>query len=562
MLRIGYKIPVFVFVLICCACLFGTSVSYAKTSADVMDNTHVYQKDEKYKSVSCYQQTANVYSSGCGLISINHAINFINETDKSIETMIAEIDGQIDRNNRITAVYYKRFLNSNSNFYSGATADTPKIIAEYYGLVASRYNVTDDIDTFEQTLNDGHCIWMSGIGDVFIGVDGKNQNRNGHCVMFYRYEDGLFYCHDSCEKQYTTYTREQLEALQKSSVTRCGTWFISKEELMPDNVDNFILTSGNGEGNVYAENPGDISGYQIRYRIAGEQDWIVETYPGDYDDLDVNIVDYNSDARYQVQVRTFYKKGIGTYYSSWTSTKAMKIKAYKAPTVREFKLKPGNGQFNISAEKPADISGYEIRYRESGKDNWIVNSYDSSENLNTNVKELKAATKYQVQVRTFLNRDEYTYYSNWTLYKVVKTNNAPGGTKVKTLVQESPKSFTITADKTPSITGYEVAYRIKDAKSWTKIKFKTKEDLNKTVSGLKAKTYHVKVRTYRTVGKKTYYSGWSGWKAIIVKSKLPEKLPEENKDIIPETPEDNEIVIPETPEDDEIVIPETPVENE
>ena len=548
MLRISHKIFIWAFFLICCICLFGTSVSYAKTSAEVMDNTHVYQKEEKYKSVSCYQETANVYSSGCGLISINHACNFINETDKSIETMIAEIDGQIDRNNRITAVYYKRFLNSNNRFYSGATADTPKLIAEYYGLVASRYNVTDDIDTFEQTLNDGHCIWMSGIGDVFIGVDGNNVKRNGHCVMFYRYEDGLFYCHDSCEKQYTTYTREQLEVLQKSSVTRCGTWFISKEKLMPDNVDSFILTSGNGQCNVYAENPGDISGYQIRYRISGEQDWIVETYPGEYDDLDTDIVDYNSDARYQVQVRTFYKKGIGTYYSGWTATKAVKIKAYKAPTVKEFKLKSGNGQFNIYAKKPADISGYEIRYRESGKDNWTVNSYNSTGNLNTNVKELKAAAKYQVQVRTFLNRGEYTYYSNWTLYKVVKTNNAPCGTKVNTLTSAGPKAFTVTADKTPSITGYEVAYRIKGAKSWTTKKYKTKNDLNKTISVLKTATYHVKVRTYRTVGKNTYYSGWSGWKAVKLQQKLPEKPPEDNEITLPE---DNEDIIPEEPEENE-----------
>jgi hypothetical protein len=127
----------------------------------------------------------------------------------------------------------------------------------------------------------------------------------------------------------------------------------------------------------------------------------------------------------------------------------------------------------------------------------------------------------------------------------VKTKNAPCGTKVKSLLASAPKSVTITADKTPSITGYQVAYRIKGAKSWTLKKYKTKEDLNVTISGLKVKTYHVKVRTYRTVGKNIYYSGWSGWKAIKTLAKLPEKIPEDIPEDIPDDiPEDNEEKLP------------------
>ena len=97
MLRFGYKISIWVFIFICCFCIWGTTSSYAETSVEVMDNMHVYQKEAPYKSVRCYQDTASVYHSGCGLISINLACNFINGTDKSIETMIGEIDGQIDR---------------------------------------------------------------------------------------------------------------------------------------------------------------------------------------------------------------------------------------------------------------------------------------------------------------------------------------------------------------------------------------------------------------------------------------------------------------------------------
>lgn len=515
MLKFGYKISVGVLFVICCFCIFNTSLSYAETSVEVMDNMHVYQKDAAYKSVRCYQDTASVYNSGCGLISINLACNFINGTDKSIETMIGEIDGLIDRENRIKSIYYSRFIDEKGKFFSGASSNTPKMIAEYYGLVATRYNNPDDINILEQALNDGNCIWMNGIGNIFVGVDGNIKTRNGHCVMFYRYENGLFYCHDSCEKYYTTYTREQLETLYKCSLSRCGTWIISKDKLFPDNVKNWTVSTGNGQFNVYAKKTGEISGYQIRYRLCDEENWTEETYPGS-EDLNINIVDYNSDDKYQVQVRTFCGKGTGTYYSNWTAVKTVKINAYKAPSVTEYHLKSGNGQFVIYGENPGDISGYQIRYRVEGVKNWTEEKpYDCSDNLYANIRNLKAATKYQVQVRTFQNIDEEIYFSDWTLYKAVKTKKAPCGTKVKSLIKAGPRAFKITADKTPSITGYQVAYRIKGTKLWKKMRYKTTADLNRTLYGLKAKkTYHVKIRTYRTVGNNTYYSGWSGWKAV------------------------------------------------
>ncbi len=414
-LRCCHKITILTIFFICCFAMFGTSSAFAKTSEDDMDNTHVFQWEEKYKSVRCYKDTASVYHSGCGLISINHACNFINETKKSIGTMIREIDGQ----NGIEEVYYARYIDSKGRSCSGAAWKTPKIIAEYYGLVATQHNIPNDVDTIEQSLKDGHCIWTNGTGKVFVDRNGNPIKRNGHCVMFYRYEDGLFYCHDSCSIRKTTYTREQMKALYNTSLTLCGTWIISKNNIAPKMVN-------------------------------------------------------------------------------------------------EFTLAPGNGQFNISAKKPGNLSGYQIRYRVNGSKKWNVKTYQRSGNLNANVRNLKASTKYQVQVRTFNNKGKGKYCSNWTFYKIVKTNNAPCGTKVQSLKKAGGNGFTISAKKTPSITGYQVAYRIKGDESWNKKTYKTRNDLNKTVYDLKSATYHVKVRTYRSIGGSTYYSGWSGWKAVKI----------------------------------------------
>lgn len=60
--------------------------------------------------------------------------------------------------------------------------------------------------------------------------------------------------------------------------------------------------------------------------------------------------------------------------------------------------------------------------------------------------------------------------------------------------------------------GYELAYSTKKSfpKSATKtVKVKNSKTVKKSITKVKKKTYYVRIRTYKTVGKKKYYSSWS-----------------------------------------------------
>ena len=84
------------------------------------------------------------------------------------------------------------------------------------------------------------------------------------------------------------------------------------------------------------------------------------------------------------------------------------------------------------------------------------------------------------------------------------------------------QAFTVKWKKKSSITGYQIQYstnskfKKKDSKT---IKVKQAKTNSKRIKGLKvAKKYYVRVRTYKLVKKKSYYSSWSKKKNVTTKN--------------------------------------------
>lgn len=102
--------------------------------------------------------------------------------------------------------------------------------------------------------------------------------------------------------------------------------------------------------------------------------------------------------------------------------------------------------------------------------------------------------------------------------KTFKIN--PKGTSL-TKVKKGKKSFTAYWKKTSKTytTGYQVQYS--KSKKFTKAKTKTvtsyKKKSKKVTKLSKKKTYYVRVRTYKTVKGKKYYSAWSKYKKVKTK---------------------------------------------
>lgn len=87
----------------------------------------------------------------------------------------------------------------------------------------------------------------------------------------------------------------------------------------------------------------------------------------------------------------------------------------------------------------------------------------------------------------------------------------PAGTKVTSLKKQGKNKFLLKWNKNAMVSGYEIQYATKKnfSKAVTKVINKP-GTTNFTAGNLKKKTtYYARVRTYKTVGKVKYYSGWS-----------------------------------------------------
>ena len=90
-----------------------------------------------------------------------------------------------------------------------------------------------------------------------------------------------------------------------------------------------------------------------------------------------------------------------------------------------------------------------------------------------------------------------------------------------TSVKAKSEAFTIKWKKKTNIAGYQIQYSANSKfKGGNKtIKIKKVKTLSKKITGLKpSKKYYVRIRTYKIVNKKTYYSSWSKKKNVTTKN--------------------------------------------
>jgi len=93
-----------------------------------------------------------------------------------------------------------------------------------------------------------------------------------------------------------------------------------------------------------------------------------------------------------------------------------------------------------------------------------------------------------------------------------------------TSVKAQSKAFTVKWKKKSGITGYQIQYSTnsKFKKGNKSIKIKNAKTGSKKITKLKSnKKYYVRIRTYKIVNKKTYYSNWSKKKCVTTKSSTP-----------------------------------------
>ena len=89
------------------------------------------------------------------------------------------------------------------------------------------------------------------------------------------------------------------------------------------------------------------------------------------------------------------------------------------------------------------------------------------------------------------------------------------------IIKVQNQAFTVKWKKKTNIAGYQIQYSTnsKFKKGNKTIKIKKAKTVSKKITGLKlSKKYYVRIRTYKIVNKKTYYSSWSKKKNVTTKN--------------------------------------------
>ena len=167
---------------------------------------------------------------------------------------------------------------------------------------------------------------------------------------------------------------------------------------------------------------------------------------------------------------------------------------------------------------PVAVSGYQIQYSTSSKftspKTVTVSSYKT---VSKTVSKLTNGKVYYVRLRAYRTVSGKKQYTGWSGAKSVVV--LPKATTVSSL-KGNKGGFTVKWKKqTSNVTGYQIQYstssKFTSPKTVTVSSYKT---VSKTVSKLsKGKKYYVRVRTYKTVSGKKYYSGWSACKSVKTK---------------------------------------------
>ncbi len=218
-------------------------------------------------------------------------------------------------------------------------------------------------------------------------------------------------------------------------------------------------------------------------------------------------------AGYRFKIRAYKTYGSTKQYGSWSGEVKVNTNPYG---VSGFKCSSKTStSVTLKWNKGTTASGYQLQQYKNGK--WVT-IYTGTKATNTSytVKNLKAGTAgYRFRIRAYKTYGSTKQYGSWS--KEVKVNTNPygvGGFKAKSIAKTSVK---LGWNKGTTASGYQLQ-QYKNGK-WVTVYTGTKAtSTSYIVKGLKANTsYKFRIRAYKTIGKTTQYSLWSG--TLTVKTK-------------------------------------------
>lgn len=201
-----------------------------------------------------------------------------------------------------------------------------------------------------------------------------------------------------------------------------------------------------------------------------------------------------------------YYKITRTGYNTVSGSAAIKIKL-KQPNVAASNTASG---VKIKWSKISGATGYRI-YKKTSEGWKRIKTITSGSTVTWTHKDVKNGSRYVYTVYAYNDNVRSTYMSGKTTYRLTRPT-------ISSLKNSGSKKMTVKWNRNTKATGYQIQYSTNSSFSSYKTTSVGKNStLSKTISSLtKGKRYYVRVRAYKTVSDKKYYSAWSAAKNVKI----------------------------------------------
>lgn len=259
--------------------------------------------------------------------------------------------------------------------------------------------------------------------------------------------------------------------------------------------------------------------FKYRFSLYSSQDVDNEIWESKFESYSYNANDdvYYSTISIPLSAGTYFLnyEFVYTKSNNWWGSYDITLK-YKASVSKPNSLTiatRNTTSLTLNWSKVGGVSGYQLQRKSGDKWNTITNTTSNS----YTVKSLKAGTTYNFRVRAYKTVDGKKYYSSW---KTLTTPTKPSKPSIKSPSTNKKHQIIVKWNKVSSCSGYQVQYSKKKNFS-SVIATKTVSGKSKTSytgkNFTKGRKYYVRVRSYKTVDGKKYYSSWSSVKSIKCK---------------------------------------------
>lgn len=286
------------------------------------------------------------------------------------------------------------------------------------------------------------------------------------------------------------------------------------------NSEKSQVENAQGVGNDYYSTGAaieiEVSTYKMSNNGGSEGDIITDTNSNEID-YSVKIPDYNESGDYEI-VRIHEKTDGSTSYNLIESEVDNGVIQFGSDKFSKFAILTNakritKGITALLSKKTYVYDGNNKTPAITVKYNNKKLSYNKDYTYKWNTSKRKSVGTYSVTIN---------YKGKYAGSKKLTFVINPKGTSIKKLTK-AKKAFTVKWAKqsanmsTSKITGYQIQYSrsSKFASGNKTVKVKGYSNTSKKIGKLKPKKkYYVRVRTYKTVSGKTYYSGWSSKKYV------------------------------------------------